>query len=99
MRNTSRVTNLIAAILGAAVIVTAAMWTNVSAQDGGLFKVGTCWRPIGVSQGLAGSQFKVLEATGPWVRATEPATDAIGSIWVNTNLLPGAQQALGPLCR
>lgn len=99
MRNRARVTNLIVAILGAAVIATAAMWTNVSAQDGGLFKVGTCWRPIGVPQSLAGSQFKVLEAVGPWVRTTEPATESIGSIWLNTNLLPGAQQALGSLCK
>lgn len=100
MRNRVRVTNLIVGILGAAVIATAAMWTNVSAQDGGLFKVGTCWRPIGVPQSLAGSQFKVLEAIGPWVRTTEPAVaGAIGSIWINTDLLPGAQQALGSLCK
>jgi hypothetical protein len=92
-------TNLTIAILGAAVIATAALWTNVRAEDGGLFKVGTCWRPIGVSQGSVGSQFKVLEAAGPWVRTTEPATAAIGSIWINTNLLPGAQQALGALCK
>ena len=96
MRNKGR--NSILAILGAVIIVTAATWTNVSAQDGGLFKVGTCWRPIGVPQSLAGSQFKVLEAVGSWVRTTEPATASIGSIWINTDLLPGAQQARGSIC-
>ena len=96
MRNRAR--NLILAILGAAVVATAALGTNVSAQDGGLFKVGTCWRPIGVPQSLAGSQFTVLEAVGPWVRTTEPATASIGSIWINSTLLPGVQQALGSLC-
>lgn len=97
MQNRAR--NLVLATLGAALVATAAMWTNVNAEDGGMFKVGTCWRPIGVPQSLAGPQFKVLEAAGPWVRTTDPATAAIGSIWINTNLLPGAQQALGPLCQ
>lgn len=90
-------TNLVAAIVGAGAIATVALWPNVSAEDGGLFKVGTCWRPIGIPQSVAGPQFKVLEAVGPWVRTTEPATAAIGSIWINTDLLPGAQQALGSL--
>lgn len=91
MRNKGR--NFTLAILCAVIVGTAATWTSVSAQDGGLFKVGNCWRPIGVPQSLAGSQFKGLEAVGPWVRTTEPATASIGSIWINTDQLPGAHQA------
>jgi hypothetical protein len=88
---------LVVAVLGVTLAILVAVWTNVSAQDAGLFQVGTCWQALG-ARSLAGPQFRVLEVTGTWVRTTE-ATGSIGSTWINTQQLPGVQQALGSVCR
>ena len=87
----------VVAILVVTLTLVAAMWTTISAQNEGLFRVGTCWRALG-AQSLAGPQFKVLEVAGAWLRTTE-ATGSIGSTWINTQQLPGVQQALGSNCQ
>ena len=93
---TTRIT-LVVSTLGLALAIVAAMWTNVRAQDQVLFSVGTCWRVLGV-QSVGGPQFKVLEVAGPWLRTTD-ATASNGSTWINSQQLPGVQQALGSNCQ
>jgi hypothetical protein len=84
-------------VVCAGMIATASIWTNVRAQEAGLFKVGTCWRPLEAS--VTGSQFKVLETVGAWVRTTSPAIESFGSTWINTDLLSSVQEVRGATCR
>jgi len=86
-----------AVVVCAGMIATASMWTNVRAQEAGLFNVGTCWRLL--SSGGVGAQFTVLEAVGSWVRTTGPGIESVGSIWINTDLLSGVQEVRGASCR
>jgi hypothetical protein len=78
-------------------LASAFIGTNVRAQEAGLFKVGTCWRPLSTS--VTGPQFKVLESVGAWVRTTSPAIESFGSTWINTDLLPSVQEVRGATCR